>query len=320
MDKSSNRPQSKFPETVQQIEEQLYVDDYLGGADKEEKAIEMVEQTITLFSEAKLNMWSFATRSIDLKDKNKWLMHAGVKTTVIGTKLGLPSLTKEDIDLLNEYMLVMKPLAILLDIFQGEKGVFLGLGMVLPLLSKLKEQLKTKLFPNLNAIRDRVITSIDNRFGHLFDFTKQDSCTLAALTHPFFKAKWIKDKVARQEAIMLLKQLMTDVNTPIGEKSTTSITEDFLKYDLDESDESSNNNELENYLRDPDTNIAMLDKYPQLKQLFLKTQRKVLGHQGPSAGQEQLVRMFNMPETDITIISGAGSSVPTQSSQESPSL
>ena len=79
------------------------------------------------------------------------------------TKLGLPSLTKEDIDLLNEYMLVMKPLAILLDIFQGEKGVFLGLGMVLPLLSKLKEQLKTKLFPNLNAIRDRVITSIDNR-------------------------------------------------------------------------------------------------------------------------------------------------------------
>ena len=60
-------------------------------------------------------------------------------------------------------MLVMKPLAILLDIFQGEKGVFLGLGMVLPLLSKLKEQLKTKLFPNLNAIRDRVITSSDNR-------------------------------------------------------------------------------------------------------------------------------------------------------------
>ena len=69
---------------------------------------------------------------------------------------------------------------------------------------------------------------------------------------------------------MLLKQLMTDVNTPIGEKSTTSITEDFLKYDLDESGESSSNNELENYLRDPDTNIAMLDKYPQLKQLFLK--------------------------------------------------
>ena len=31
---------------------------------------------------------------------------------------------------------------------------------------------------------------------------------------------------------------MTDVATPFGEKSITSITEDFLKNDLDESDES----------------------------------------------------------------------------------
>jgi hypothetical protein len=69
---------------------------------------------------------------------------------------------------------------------------------------------------------------------------------------------------------MLLKKLMLDVNSPIGEKNSSSITEDFLKYDLDESDESPNNSEVENYLRDPDTNITMLDKYPQMKQLFLK--------------------------------------------------
>ena len=50
--------------------------------------------------------------------------------------LGLPSLTKEDIELLNEYMLVMKPISAVLDIFQGEKGCFLGLGIVLPLLTK----------------------------------------------------------------------------------------------------------------------------------------------------------------------------------------
>lgn len=37
---------------------------------------------------------------------------------------------------------------------------------------------------------------------------------------------------------MLVKQYMTDVATPIGENSVTSITEDFLKYDLDESGES----------------------------------------------------------------------------------
>ena len=72
---------NRFPETVQQIEEQLYVDDYLGGADKKEKAIEMVEQTITLFSEAKLNMRSFATN-------NKTLLHhlseKGLKNEIVG--------------------------------------------------------------------------------------------------------------------------------------------------------------------------------------------------------------------------------------------
>jgi hypothetical protein len=34
---------------------------------------------------------------------------------------------------------------------------------------------------------------------------------------------------------MLVKQYMTDVATPIGERSTTSITGNFLKYDLEES-------------------------------------------------------------------------------------
>jgi hypothetical protein len=72
-------------------------------------------------------------------------------------------LTKEDVELLIEYMLVMKPLAAVVDIFQSEKECFLGLGVVLPLLSKLKKQLKQRVFPNLGAIRDRIISSIDLR-------------------------------------------------------------------------------------------------------------------------------------------------------------
>lgn len=63
---------------------------------------------------------------------------------------------------------------------------------------------------------------------------------------------------------------MADVATPICKKSTTSITEEFLNYDLGEWEESPNKNELQNYLRHPDTNIEMLDKYPQIKQLFFR--------------------------------------------------
>jgi hypothetical protein len=50
-------------------------------------------------------------------------------TTIL---LGLPLLTKEDIDLWIEYILVMKPLAAVLDVFQGEKQCFLGLVNINP--------------------------------------------------------------------------------------------------------------------------------------------------------------------------------------------
>ncbi len=57
----------------------------------------------------------------------------------------------------------MKPLAIVLDILQGEKEVFLGVGLVLPLLTKLKDQLNQRVYSFLGPIRDRVVTKIDQR-------------------------------------------------------------------------------------------------------------------------------------------------------------
>ncbi|XP_045023784.1 uncharacterized protein LOC123468396 [Daphnia magna] len=59
---------SRFSTTVEQIEEQLYVDDYLGGADNVPTAITTVEETVTLFSEAQLNMRSWATNNKQLRD------------------------------------------------------------------------------------------------------------------------------------------------------------------------------------------------------------------------------------------------------------
>ena len=53
---------NRFPETVAKNEKKLYLNDYLGGADKKEKAIEMVKIAITLFSEAKLKMRSFTKK------------------------------------------------------------------------------------------------------------------------------------------------------------------------------------------------------------------------------------------------------------------
>ena len=62
-----------------------------------------------------------------------------VANTLMRT-LGLPNFTKEDIELLQEYMKVVQPLAIILDIFQRQDDIFLGIGIVLPLLTRLKNR------------------------------------------------------------------------------------------------------------------------------------------------------------------------------------
>ena len=61
--------------------------------------------------------------------------------STVFSSIGIPVLTKDDLELLIEYMHCFKPLAAILDIFQRDKGCFLGIGVVLPLLEKLKKQL-----------------------------------------------------------------------------------------------------------------------------------------------------------------------------------
>jgi hypothetical protein len=73
--------QSRFPETVEQLREQLYVDDYLGGADDEPAAIKRVEETDEIFKEAKLNMRSWATND---ETTRQLLEEKGLCNKVVG--------------------------------------------------------------------------------------------------------------------------------------------------------------------------------------------------------------------------------------------
>ena len=94
---------------------------------------------------------------------------------------------------------------------------------------------------------------------------------LAALSHPCFKANWMEDPVEKQDAIWKLKELLNDAATPVVEKSSASLSEDFLLFD---ENNSSKQEEVDFYLRDPEKDIAMLDRYPQIKNIFLKYNKK----------------------------------------------
>ncbi|EFX63360.1 hypothetical protein DAPPUDRAFT_268600 [Daphnia pulex] len=77
---------------------------------------------------------------------------------------------------------------------------------------------------NAEDIEDAVVT-----FGKLFE---DPWYLMAALTHPCFKAHWIKDRRSQEEAKIKLRQLIQDSTcSPVLEKSKTSLAEEFLLFD-----------------------------------------------------------------------------------------
>ncbi|KZS03109.1 Uncharacterized protein APZ42_034240 [Daphnia magna] len=65
----------------------------------------------------------------------------------------------------------------------------------------------------------------------------------------------------------MFKQLLSDTVSPVNDKSSVSLTDDFLNFcpiDLAKADE------VDFFLRDPETSIEMLDRYPAIKNLFIK--------------------------------------------------
>ncbi|KAI9554978.1 hypothetical protein GHT06_020267 [Daphnia sinensis] len=162
------------------------------------------------------------------------------------------------------YLHCVKPLAAILDIFQGEKGCFLGIGIVLPLLTKLKKQLNQRMFPNLGPIRDKILSRVQDRFGHLFI---DENYLIAACTHPFFKTNWIEDSTKKEHVITKLKLLLSDAESPLSEKSASS-TEDFLSFATNNS--TIKPNEVDYFLADKDVSMEMLNRYPQIKSIFIK--------------------------------------------------
>lgn len=83
-------------------------------------------------------------------------------------QFGLPRFLPDELDLLAEYVSILEPIAKVLDVLQGEKADWLGIGIILPLLERLKTVLCDKNLPNLYPIRERVLAKFDQRLHDLF--------------------------------------------------------------------------------------------------------------------------------------------------------
>ncbi len=82
---------------------------------------------------------------------------------------------------------MLKPIAIALDVVQGEKRCFLG--CVLPVLTKLKSQLSAQVSSVTQPVWEFLIKQIDVRFQIEFSSINY---SIASAVHPKFKLKWLR--------------------------------------------------------------------------------------------------------------------------------
>jgi hypothetical protein len=78
---------------------------------------------------------------------------------------------------------------------------------------------------------------------------------------------WVEDSKHKEDAVSKLKLLLSDAESPLSEKNACS-TEDFLSFTP--SKNSVKPNEVDYFLADNEVSIEMLNRYPQIKNLFIK--------------------------------------------------
>ncbi|CAI6375146.1 unnamed protein product [Macrosiphum euphorbiae] len=217
---------------------------------------------------------------------------------------------KNDIEFLEEYTQMMEPLAIVLDLLQGEKNMFFG--FLIPSITELiykyeqlfiKNQLKI-CFPLVEVI----IKSIEKRFEKILS---DQFLTIAAISHPYFKTVWIKNQVKKDLAISDFKKTVLDMfnanrNESTTDKPVVDNSEDeaedssFFSWSnvtidkLQETSTISVENEVCLYLnRSPTKKLTSLNEFPNVKKVFIK-------HNTPLPSSGPIERVFSVSNAILT--------------------
>ncbi|XP_050547892.1 uncharacterized protein LOC126909503 [Daktulosphaira vitifoliae] len=187
---------------------------------------------------------------------------------------------RSDIEFLEEYHMVMEPIACSLDLLQSEKSMYFGylIPTVEELIHKytlfnLDSSISMKIKPLVNSILNGIKARFENVFNDKF-------LTIAAISHPKFKTAWIKNDVKKQLAIEYFKNACTEEY-----KEDRSSSDDEFKKDRSSPDDdffnswsksSSEDNktlniEIDQYLGvSPNKNLECLNSLPTVKSVFRK--------------------------------------------------
>lgn len=146
-----------------------------------------------------------------------------------------------------------------------------SMGYVVPTITVLKKKLMKVEVRHKNPLRNCLLKGIEDRFGKVMN---DKEFLLAAVSHPRFKLAWTDDLMLRAHCTQLFEQAMLSC-TPISSTSDTDISssseepDDFFNFTNSRTDVAQSQKYLE-YLKDSSTDLSMLNKHPEVKQLFIR--------------------------------------------------
>ncbi|RXN04055.1 Zinc finger BED domain-containing 4 [Labeo rohita] len=198
-------------------------------------------------------------------------------------KLNLPSFRDAELDYLEEYTKILKPLAIAIDRLQGQSCCYYD--ELLPTLfaveSKL-EALRSSNFRYCSHLLQAIMDGFRSRFSSFLQLKPEvNEAILASVTHPYFKMHWLPQQLSGEKKRIheLMIQSAADLGLVMesGSSSTTADgeVEDFFVFteDVEVSGKSTHSKaELEtlHFLEDQRKELEVLDQYPLIRQLFVR--------------------------------------------------
>lgn len=232
------------------------------------------------------------------------------KLATLHQKLGLPHFKETEIQYLEDYCQVMKPLATALDILQGETNTYFG--YLLPTLTSLAnkwEKMKNDFHGprhfSANLILNTCSEALFRRFSSVFELESNEA-VVAAVSLPKFKLRWFNtlknlyqtnlSSDSIKQMVMLSAEQLLDSESE-GCDSDTKDQDQDMDYDgyfdfndapgpgpssvhIHKSKESQmldkkkNKSKIElellHYLDDKRTNLSILNDYANIKNLFVR--------------------------------------------------
>lgn len=180
-------------------------------------AQEIREIVGSLLIKPNLTRWnSFFDSLSDLKKKGYDKINKALRL------LGSEPFTEDEMRFLDEYLTVMEHIAKAIDNLQQTNCYF---AILMPTIHSTKYLLEKLHMSNTlrfcKPLLLAVIEGLDKRFGHLFDFFDNEStpALIATCSHPFFKTRWINERLKTENCLRHIESLLEQAALDIKTKS-----------------------------------------------------------------------------------------------------